>query len=290
MTPGRRLRARLRDERILIAPGASDALSARLIEEAGAEVVYFTGAGFANSQFAVPDVGLITMSETVAQVQRIADAVCVPIIADADTGYGGPLNVMRTVRELERAGVAAIQLEDQSLPKRCGHFNRKDVVQAGEMVGRIRAACEARRDPSLVVIARTDARQTEGLESAIERARAYAEAGADVLFIEAPLSIDELRQIPSALQVPVMVNLVEGGRTPLVGASELQAMGYRLVIYANTVMRVGAKAVRDAVSELLASGTSAGLEDRMLSWQERQSLVRLAEYQQLERRFDPSDA
>lgn len=282
MTPGERLRERLSRRRIVIAPGASDALTARVIESAGADVVYFTGAGFANSQFGLPDLGLITMSETVSQVQRIAEAVSIPVIADADTGYGGVLNVMRTVRELERAGVAAIQIEDQSVPKKCGHFNKKEVVPTSEMVARVRAACRARSDPSLVIIARTDAREIEGLDAAIERARSYADAGADLLFVEAPLSLEEVRRIPASLPVPAILNIVEGGRTPLVGAADLEAMGYGIVLYANTALRVAAKAVHDAIAHLVANGSSAGLEDRMLTWQERQSLVRLAEYEAIE--------
>lgn len=285
-TPGAWLRQRLHQGQILIAPGASDAITARVIEEAGGEVVYFTGAGFANSQFGVPDLGLVTMSETVNQVQRVTDAVSIPVVADADTGYGGVLNVMRTVRALERAGVAAIQLEDQSFPKRCGHFDRKDVVPIQEMVARVRAACEARRDPSLVIIARTDAREVEGFESAIERGKAYAQAGADLIFVEAPLSLDEVRRIPASLPIPAILNLVEGGHTPLVVASEAEAMGYGMVIYANTALRVAVKAVHDAISHLLANGTSAGLDGRMLTWQERQTLVRLAEYEAIEAAFE----
>jgi 2-methylisocitrate lyase-like PEP mutase family enzyme len=270
-----------------LAPGAFDALSARLIQEAGAEAVYFTGAGFANSQFAVPDVGLTTMTETVEQARRIVSAVEIPVIADADTGYGGVLNVARTIRELESAGVAAIQLEDQAIPKRCGHFDRKSVVSIEEMIGRVRAACDARRDPSVLIIARTDARQSEGLDCAIERANAYAEAGADLLFIEAPLSIAEVSRIPPAVRAPAMLNLVEGGSTPIVDANELERMGFRLVIYANTALRVAAKAVGHAMSELLSKGTSTGLEDLMLSWDERQTLVRLKEYERLDERFSP---
>ncbi len=286
MTPGARLRQRLHRGQILIAPGASDAITARVIEEAGGEVVYFTGAGFANSQFGVPDLGLVTMSETVSQVQRVTDAVSIPVVADADTGYGGVHNVMRTVRALERAGVAAIQIEDQSVPKRCGHFDRKEVVTTAEMIARIHAACEARRDPSLVIIARTDAREVEGLTSALDRARAYAQAGADVLFVEAPRSLDEVRAIPTSVPVPTILNLVEGGHTPLVVASELEKMGYRMVIYANTALRVAAKAVQDAMQQLLLAGTSEGLEDRMLTWDERQTLVRLAQYEALETALD----
>lgn len=285
MTAAATLRARIVQPRILVAPGASDALTARVLEEAGAEVVYFTGAGFANSQFAVPDVGLTTLSETIEQVHRITQAVGLPVIADGDTGYGGPLNIVRMVKGLEHAGAAAIQIEDQAVPKRCGHFDGKVVVSSAEMVGRIKAACDARIDASLMIIARTDARQSEGLDRAIERAEIYAEAGADMLFVEAPLSIDELRTIALSLSSPLVVNLVEGGRTPLLPAAELEAIGFRVVLYANTALRVAAKAIREAIGQLLANGTSLGLEGQMLTWDERQALVRLPAFQLLEERF-----
>jgi 2-methylisocitrate lyase-like PEP mutase family enzyme len=207
------------------------------------------------------------------------------LIVDADTGYGNAVNVIRTVRELERAGAAAIQIEDQVSPKRCGHFEGKEVVSCDEMVSKIAAAVYARQDPDVVLIARTDARAVEGLEAAIARARAYAAAGADVLFVEAPQTLDELRALPPAVPVPLLANMVEGGKTPLLGASELQAMGYRVVIFANTAMRVAIKAVQEAMAELHRSGTPAGLLDRMLSWEERQRLVDLPGYQALERRF-----
>lgn len=283
------LRRRLSTGQLLIAPGAMDALSARIIQQAGGEVVYFTGAGFANSQFAVPDLGLTTLSETTEQVRRITAAVDIPIIADADTGYGGPLNVRRTVMELERAGVAGIQIEDQQEPKRCGHFDHRAVASKEVMIARVRAACDARVDPDLVIVARTDARQTEGLEAAIDRAIAYAEAGADLLFVEAPVSVQELRAIPPALPVPAVLNLVEGGRTPLLPASELQEMGFRVVLYANTALRVAAHAIQQAMTQLLANGTSAGLESKMLSWDERQNLVRLPHFERLDAQYAPAD-
>jgi 2-methylisocitrate lyase-like PEP mutase family enzyme len=287
--PAATLRSRIQDPRIIIAPGASDALSARIIEGAGAEVVYFTGAGFANSQFAVPDVGLVTMSETVEQVRRITDAVAIPVMADADTGYGGPLNIVRTVKALEGAGVAAIQIEDQVVPKRCGHFDGKTVVPPAEMVGRVRAACDARTNGDVLIIARTDALQSEGLSGAIDRAGAYADAGADMLFVEAPLTVDELREIPRSLGLPLVVNLVEGGQTPVLPAAVLEAMGFRVALYANTALRVAAHAIGLAMRSLLENGSSAGLEGMMLTWDERQSLVRLPEYQRLEARYVVAD-
>ncbi|MDQ3808936.1 MAG: isocitrate lyase/phosphoenolpyruvate mutase family protein, partial [Chloroflexota bacterium] len=268
-----------------VAPGAADALTARIIERAGFEAVYMTGAGFANAAMAVPDYGLPTMSEVVQHAQRLAEAVRVPLIVDADAGYGNALNVMRPVRELERAGAAAIQLEDQVSPKRCGHFEGKEVVPLGEMLSNIAAAIEARRDANVVLIARTDARAVEGLESAIRRARAYAEAGADVIFVEAPRTLEELRALPAAIPAPLLANMVEGGKTPLLSADDLQAMGYRLVIFANTALRVAARATQEAMCELRDKGGTQGLLDRMLGWDERQQLVGLPEFQELERRF-----
>jgi methylisocitrate lyase len=285
MTSNRRLRERLAQRDILVVPGASDALTAKVIEEAGFEAVYVTGAGIANLSFAVPDLGLITMSEVVEHVRRIADAVRIPVIVDADTGYGGPLNVARTVRELERAGAAAIQIEDQVSPKRCGHFEGKEVIPEAEMVQKIRAACDARQDPALVIVARTDARGCEGLQRAIERGRSYAAAGADVIFVEAPESIQELQQIARAIPAPLLVNMVEGGKTPLRSAQELEALGYRIVLFANTAMRVAMKAVQEAMALLRAEGTSEPLLSRMLSWDERQRLVGLAAYEALGRRL-----
>lgn len=283
MTRVAMLRVRLAEPRILVVPGAADALTARLIEEAGFEAVYLTGAGLANAGFGIPDLGLTTLSELAAQTQRLADAVRVPLIVDADTGYGGALNVVRTVRELERAGAAAIQLEDQVSPKRCGHFDGKEVVTTREMVERIAAAVYARRDPDLVIVARTDARAVEGLDATIERARAYVAAGADVVFVEAPLSVEELRALPPEIPAPLLVNMVEGGKTPLVSASELEAMGYRVVIFANTALRIAAKAVRDALGVLRAEGTTRPLLGQMLAWDERQRLVGLPEYLELDR-------
>lgn len=279
------LRARLREPRILVAPGAADALTARLIEDAGFEAVYVTGAGLANASFGVPDLGLTTLTEVVAQAQRIADAVRVPVIVDADTGYGGALNVVRTIRELERAGAAAIQLEDQVNPKRCGHFEGKEVVPTAEMIQKIAAAVYARQDPDLVIVARTDARAVEGLDAAIARGRAYAAAGADVVFVEAPLTVEELRALPPAIPAPLLVNMVEGGKTPLLDAAELEAMGYRVVIFANTALRVAAKAVCDALGVLKAEGTTRSLLDRMIGWEERQRLVGLPGYQALDRQL-----
>ncbi len=269
----------------LVLPGCSDALTARLAEQAGFEAVYATGAGIANTMLGVPDVGLTTMTEMVDQVARIVSAVGVPVVADIDTGFGNAINARRAVTEFERAGVAAIQIEDQLFPKRCGHFRGKEIVALPEMLAKLHAVLDARRDPALVVIARTDALAVNGYEAAIERGRAFAEAGADVVFIEAPTDLDQLAAMPARVPAPLLVNLVEGGRTPLLGAAELGAMGFRIVLFANTAMRIGARAVRDAFAELRATGDSRGLQDRMLSWDERQALVGLPEVEALEARY-----
>jgi 2-methylisocitrate lyase-like PEP mutase family enzyme len=215
----------------------------------------------------------------------MCDAVGVPVVADIDTGFGNAINVQRTVRAFERAGVAAIQLEDQVFPKRCGHFAEVEVVGLDEMLGKLRAALDARRDPSLVVIARTDAAASDGLDGAIERGERFAEAGADLVFVEAPSSLEDLADLPRRIAAPLVVNMVEGGRTPLLSAAELGALGYRVVLFANTALRVGAFAVRDALAELRATGDARPLQDRMLSWADRQALVGLDQIEQLEARY-----
>jgi methylisocitrate lyase len=290
LSPAGVLRRRLAGPRIMVVPGASDALTARLIEQAGFEAVYATGAGFANAALAVPDLGLPTMTEVVQHAQRLVEAVAVPVIVDADTGYGNALNVMRTVREVERIGAAAIQIEDQVSPKRCGHFEGKEVVSAGEMCTRIAAAVAARRDPDLVLIARTDAVACNGLADAVARANAYVQAGADVIFVEAPRDLAELQALPRTIPAPLLANMVEGGKTPLLSADELELLGFRMVIFANTTLRVAARAVQGALAELRQTGSTSALLERMLGWDERQRLVGLNEYQALERRFVVPDA
>ncbi|MBX6342311.1 MAG: isocitrate lyase/phosphoenolpyruvate mutase family protein, partial [Thermomicrobiaceae bacterium] len=228
MSAGARLREALARPGALVVPGAVDALNARLVEEAGFDAVYATGAGIANALLGLPDLGLATMSEILEQVRRIVAAVSIPVVADVDTGYGNPLNVYRTVQEFERAGVAAIQIEDQVSPKRCGHFSGKEVIPEEEMIRKIAAAREARRDDALVLIARTDALATHGLDEAVRRGRAYAAAGADLIFVEAPRSDAELAALPPAIPAPLVANMTEGGLTPLHSAAELAAMGYKV--------------------------------------------------------------
>jgi 2-methylisocitrate lyase-like PEP mutase family enzyme len=281
--PGQALRLLLDDPRITIAPGAADAMTARLIEEAGFGVVYVTGAGIANAQHGVPDVGLLGLEDVLRIVRAIVAVVGVPVLVDADTGFGGSLNVARTVRELEKAGAAGVQLEDQVMPKRCGHFEGKQVVPADEMVARLAAARLARMDPGFVIVARTDARQTDGLDDALERARAYADAGADAIFVEALESEDELARVRGEVpSVPLVVNLVHGGKTPILPAELLEKLGFSMALYANLQLCAAIFAVRRALDHLRDTGSSMGLEDSIASWSERQRLVGLAEVQAIE--------
>ncbi len=290
MSAGRRLRELLAGPRAVIMPGAPNALTARIAEEAGFRVVLFTGAGFANMELGDPDLGLTTLTEVVQQVGHMAEAVGIPIVADADTGFGNALNVRRTVRELERAGAAGMTLEDQVFPKRCGHFEGKEVIGRDEMVGKIAAALEARRSAEFVIIARTDARAVLGLEEAIARAKAYAEAGADATFVEAPRTVEELAQIPKSIGVPQMCNMVEGGKTPVLPLEKLEAMGYRLICYANAALRGAIQGVQTVLRGLARDGITDGVLDKMVAWEERQRLVRLPEYSELQARYATAPA
>lgn len=285
MTPGDRLRACLSRPEPLVLAGAADALTARIAVEAGFDAVYATGAGIANALLGAPDVGLVSITELAFVVERMCDAVEVPVIVDMDTGFGNALNARRSLRTLERAGVAGVQIEDQEFPKRCGHFSGKRVIPMGAFLPKLRAVLDARDSSGTLVIARTDALAAEGFEAAVERGVAFAEAGADVVFIEAPVDPDQLAALPGRVPAPLLANMVEGGRTPLRTVAELGAMGYRVVLFANTALRVGARATGEALRELRATGDAARLENRMLGWQERQALVGLPVVEELERRY-----
>lgn len=278
MSNARRLRLRelLKRPGLVIAPGAYDALCARLIEQAGFEVVYMSGSGAANSLLGQPDLGLTTLTEMAGQAARVCAATTLPVVADADTGYGGVLNVRRMVQDYERAGVAGLHIEDQVFPKRCGHFEGKAVVPPDEAVARIRAAVAARSDPGLVIIARTDARAVEGLDGALRRARAYEEAGADMLFIEAPRSVEEMRIIGRSFQVPLLANMVEGGATPLLPPAELEALGFKLVLYPTTALRTAVHAVQEVLAHLRGNGTTTGVEERLITFEEQNRITDLA--------------
>jgi 2-methylisocitrate lyase-like PEP mutase family enzyme len=257
----------------LLLPGAPDALTARVIEALGFEAVYITGAGVTNARLGVPDLGLITLSELADTVEGVRAAVALPIVVDADTGFGGPLNVRRTVQTLERRGANAIQLEDQTFPKRCGHFAGTEVIPAADMVAKLDAALDARADESLLIIARTDARQMLGLEAALERAALYREAGADVIFVEAPRTADELAEIGRRIDAPLVVNMVEGGATPQLSAAELSALGFAIVLYANAALRGAVHGMQAVLEHLKRTGSTAGALQQMIGWEERQRLV-----------------
>ncbi|GLY91835.1 isocitrate lyase/PEP mutase family protein [Actinoallomurus iriomotensis] len=280
--PARR-RAALRDllsaPEPLVLPGVSDALGARLTDRAGFAACYASGAGIANAQFGVADVGLVSLGEVVEQVERITDATGRPVIVDGDTGHGGPLSVMRTVHLLERAGAAGIQLEDQQMPKRCGHFDGHQLVDAGEMVAKIHAARSARSGQgaeALVILARTDARGVYGLDEALRRAHLYLDAGADGLFVEAPQGVEELERIGREFRgVPLVANIVEGGKTVPLTVAELSGLGFSIVLYANFLMRAMAFAGQQALRYLAEHGETNGFTDRILPWAQRQELFAL---------------
>jgi len=279
------LRKILQDPEILIAPGAHNAFTAKIIEQAGFKAVYLTGSGAAMDLLGLPDLGFLTMSEMVAHARNIVQATSLPVIADADTGYGNALNVMRTVREYEGAGVAGLHIEDQVAPKRCGHFSGKEVISREEMIGKIKAALDSRRDQNLVVIARTDARAVMGLQEAIERGVAYAEAGADMIFVDAPESAEELSLIARSIPAPLMANLSEGGKTPLLSAQELQDMGYKLVIYPRSAAGAAAKAIQELMAVLKRDGTTEKYLDRIISFEGRNQITGLAYYRELDKKY-----
>ena len=275
------LRQMLSEPEPVVAPGAYDALSARLAEQAGFGAVYMTGFGASASLLGRPDIGLLSFAEMVDHARRLAAAVSVPLIADADDGYGNPLNVQRTVRDYESAGVAALHIEDQVAPKRCGHMSGKDVIDAAEMVEKVRAAVEARTG-DLLIIARTDARAVEGLDAALARARSYLDAGADALFVEAPENEDEIAAVAAAFPgVPLVFNRVDGGRTPLLALDRIAELGFSLVILPVTTLFAAAAAVRDTLARLRAGGEGAV----PLQFDEFTDLIGLPDAERLERRY-----
>ena len=285
----KQLRELIAAPKIVVAPGAFDCITARLIDTASFPAVYITGSGVSMSALGAPDVGLMSYGEILDRVQRIADVVSIPVIADADTGFGGPLNIMRTVRDFERAGVSAIQIEDQAWPKKCGHEPGRVIVPVSEMVGRIKAAVDARSD-GIVIVARTDARSTEGLEAAIERSNLYAEAGADVLFLESPESDAELETLNRQLTKPTLANMVEGGRTPVLPSSQLQSIGFSVAIFPNSLTRLLCKTGATLMAELKKTGTTAGMADNMLDHTGLWDLFDNKRWRSLEDRYGNSSA
>ena len=285
MNPRPTFKQLLRRERLLVAPGCFDGLSARLVEEAGFEAVYLSGGAVARSM-GIPDIGLVTMTETIERAFQVVSAVNIPVIADADTGYGNAVNLIRTVREFERAGVAAIHVEDQITPKRCGHLEGKEVIPLAEMEKKLEAALTARIDEDFCIIARTDARGVHGLDDAIRRGEAFAGLGVDAIFVEAPQSEEELAEIPRRLSgIPLLVNVFKGGKTPMLPMERLEKMGYRIAIYPSETQRAAIHAMRTALATLKREGTTESIDAVLTTFRERDRVVGLEEWQNIERQY-----
>ena len=269
-----------------LVPGAPNALFARIIEDLGFEAIYVTGAGIANMQLGAPDIGLTTLNEIAHNVTCIAEAVQIPLIVNADTGFGNTQNCYRSIRLLERSGASAIQLEDQVFPKKCGHFSTKAIVPTVEMVNKIKAAVDARLDQEMKIIARTDARGISGINEALDRAAAFVEAGADATFVEAPKNLAELRAIPSSIQAPQVANMVFGGLTPEPGREVLASMGYSIVLYANAALQTAIQAVETTLSSLRDTGSLAECSDLLASFDKRQAFVQKEKWDEFERKHN----
>jgi 2-methylisocitrate lyase-like PEP mutase family enzyme len=282
------LRERLKGPRILLAPGVYDALSGLLAEQAGFEAVYLSGASLAHTRLGRPDIGLVTASEVENTLANIRERIATPIIVDADTGYGNALNVMRTVRRLERAGASAIQLEDQTTPKRCGHLDGKSVISAAEMVGKVKAALDARASADTLIVARTDAAAVDGFPAALDRAERYLEAGADVLFVEAPRSVEDMKAASARFKgrAPLLANMVEGGKTPILPAAELEALGFSIVIFAAGLVRSFAFMAREYFAAIKRDGSTAAFRDRMLDFKGLNAVVGTPQMFELGKRYD----
>jgi 2-methylisocitrate lyase-like PEP mutase family enzyme len=280
------LKAMLQRREAVLFPGAANALFARVIDDAGFEAMYVTGAGIANMYLGVPDIGLTTLTEIASHVDAIADVVSLPLLVDADTGFGNALNMIRTVKVLERAGAAGIQIEDQVFPKKCGHFDGKYVVPLDEMLGKVKAAVDARRDQDFQIIARTDARAVLGINAAIDRAHAMIEAGADVTFVESPTSEAEMARVAKELPVPQIANIVHGGKTPDLGRARLAEMGFAGVLYANAALQAALRAAHDVLAALKRDGSLKNVGDRLAGFEERQRAVAKEKFDALEQKYE----
>tara|TARA_B100000963_G_scaffold50197_1_gene38367 strand:+ start:872 stop:1759 length:888 start_codon:yes stop_codon:yes gene_type:complete len=281
----KKFRDLLKGPELLMAPGVADALNARLVAEANFKAIYMTGSGTTASRLGMPDIGLLSVSEMVDNASRIADASELPLISDADTGYGGPLNVYRTIRMFEKAGVAGVHIEDQNWPKRCGHLSGKTIIPAHEMISKIQAACDSRVNDNFVIIARTDALAVEGLNSALDRAEQYADVGADIIFVESPSTLEEIETIPQKIRKPTLYNMAASGKTPFLEKNEIEKFGFKVVIYPNFAMLAAVPAVRHYLSELKNSGTVAHLVDEMASFQELFNLVGMETVRRMEEKY-----
>ncbi len=284
-----RLRRLLEAPELLVAPGVAECVGARLVAEQGFDALYMTGAGTTASRLGMPDVGLLGVTEMADNAGRIADAADLPLIADADTGYGGPINVRRTIQCYERAGVAGVHMEDQDWPKRCGHLAGKTLIPAEEMCAKVRAAVDARSDPDFIVIARTDAIAVEGFEAALDRAKAYEEAGADVLFVEAPTTMEEVETIPKTFSRPTLYNMAMSGKTPVLPASDIEALGFGVVIYPGLSLSAAIPAIRRALAELRETGGLQASNAEMASFRDFFELMGLEGVQNLESRYAVSE-
>ncbi len=285
MSPRQTLKQLLKRNKLLVAPGCFDGLSARLVQEAGFEAAYLSGGAVARSM-GIPDIGLVTMSENIERAAQVASVISIPIIADADTGYGNAVNLVRTVRAFERAGVAAIHIEDQITPKRCGHLDGKEVIPLDEMLQKLKAALANRSDADFGIIARTDARGVHGFDDAIKRGQAFAKLGVDAIFIEAPQSEEELAEIPRQIpNIPLLVNVFKGGKTPMLPVERLEKIGYRIAIYPSETQRAGIYAMRSALSTLKRDGTTESIDAALTTFKERDRVVDLDGWQKIERDF-----
>jgi len=269
----------------LLLPGAANALSAKIIEDLGFNAVYMSGAGVTNTDLSLPDLGFITLDQIVTTVGRMRDVIEIPIVVDIDTGFGNALNVTHCVRTLERAGANAIQIEDQLFPKRCGHFTGKEVEPLEEIITKVKAAVDTRKSEEFLVIARTDSVATSGIDEALTRANAFVEAGADIIFVEALTTREEIELIPKQINIPLLINMVEGGETPILEKVDLEKMGYSVILYANSAMRGAMKGMQDVLKVLLTTGSTNTALDKMVEWSERQRLVGKDKYDELEVRY-----
>jgi 2-methylisocitrate lyase-like PEP mutase family enzyme len=289
MTPRQILKQLFKRNKLLVAPGCFDGLSARLVQEAGFEAAYLSGGAVARSM-GIPDIGLVTMSEAIERAAQVVSVITIPVIADADTGYGNAVNLVRSVREFQRVGVAAIHIEDQITPKRCGHLDGKEVIPLSEMEKKLEAALATRTDPDFCIIARTDARGVHGFDDAILRGKAFARLGVDAIFVEAPQSEAELEEIPQRIpDVPLLVNVFKGGKTPMLPVERLERMGYRIAIYPSETQRAAIHSMRRALGMLKQEGTTEAMDDSLTTFKERDKIVGLDDWQKIERNYMAGD-
>lgn len=279
------LRGRIEDDEIVVLPGCFDALSAKIVEKAGFDAVYLSGAGVSNTMLGIADVGFVTQTEMRRRIEYVTDAVSIPVFSDADEGYGNPLHVRRTVKAYENEGASALHIEDQAFPKKCGHFEDKELIPTDEMVRKVEAAVEAREDPNFTVVARTDARAVEGVDAAIERANAYADAGADLVFPEAPKDETEMRRLCEEIDAPVMANMVEYGKTPMKTANELDELGFELVIFPNSLLRAAMVTMVNTADHIKEAGTTDDMLDRIASFDLRNELTDYTRVKELEKQY-----